>query len=240
MKNKMSLATRCIVSVLILNFLCFFIQMSFTLIAVGIGTTPLGHDVYVEENGEQVRQYTHYYADGEDKLLEQWEKEGKEYSVVEFRSDLSKSTSFFLRALTMVFSLSIFIAMIYSALWKQGDSDNNLTVYGGEKRDLFKGLKVGLIATVPFAALYLLLVINKFVTFFPGIYGVFKMANYYIFPLIDFAYGAADSVSQISLGGLLILLLTLVPVPLAAALGYYCGNKEISIKNKLIYVKEKK
>ena len=71
------------------------------------------------------------------------------------------------------------------------------------------------------------------------IYGVFKVVNLYMYPLVNWAYGAAANVSQLSVGGLLILLLTLVPVPLAAAAGYYCGNSEISLKNKLLYVKEK-
>lgn len=240
MKDKMPLVTKCLVSVLILNFLCFFIQMSFTIIAVGMGTKPLGYDVYVEVDGEDVKQYTHYYADGDDARMEEMDKQKIEYSKVEFRTSIGKVASAVVKTLTMVFTLSIFCALIYSSLWKAGDSDNNLSTYGGAPRDRLKGLKVGLLAVAPFAALYLLLVINKIHTFWPGIYGIFKIVNYYLFPLVGWGYGSAATVGDISAGGLLLLALTLIPIPLAATLGYYFGNSEVSIKNKIVYVKEKK
>lgn len=240
MQEKMSLVSKCIVSVLILNFLCFFIQMSFTIVAVGVGTKPIGYDIYMEIDGEQVKQYTHYYEDGDDARLEAMDKAGTEYNKVELRTSIGKAASFVVKGLTMVCSLSIFCALIYSALWKAGDSDNNRSVYGGGARDRLKGLKIGLMAASPFALLYVLLVINKFSTFWPGIYGIFKIANYYLFPLVTAAYGSAMNVAGISIGGLALLLLTLVPIPLAAGLGYYFGNSEISIKNKIVYVKEKK
>ncbi len=240
MQEKMPLVTKCLVSVLILNFLCFFIHMSFTIVAVGMGTEPLGYDIYTDVEGEKVKQYTHYYADGEDTKLEEMDKAEIEYQKVEFRSSIGKVASAVVETLTMVFTLSIFCALIYSSLWKAGDNDNNLSVYGGVARDKWKGLKVGLMATVPFAALYLLLVANKIHTFWPGIYGIFKIVNYYLFPLVGWGYGSAATVADISVGGLLLLALTLVPIPLAATLGYYFGNSEVSIKNKIVYAKEKK
>jgi len=236
----MPLAIKCVISVLILDFLCFFIHASFNVIATGVATEPEGYDIYVDDaEGNPVKQYRYYYTEGDDLKLAELEKNGTEYSRVDFRTPLGKGATVFIDTLTMVFTGSIFCAFIYSTLWKAGDSDNSKSVYGKAERDKLKGLKIGLMAVTPFALLYLLLLVNKFVSFTPWIYGVFKVVNLYMYPLVNWAYGAAANVSQLSVGGLLILLLTLVPVPLAAAAGYYCGNSEISLKNKLLYVKEK-
>ena len=237
----MPLAIKCVISVLILNFLCFFIQASFNIVATGVATQPAGYDIYIDDaDGNPEFQYKHLYTDGEDKKLEALDKAGTEYSRVDFRTPLGKGARFFINALTMVFTISIFCGFVYSFLWKAGDTDNNKATFGVAERDKLKGLKVGLIASVPFALLWMLLVINKFATFAPWLYGIFKAANYYLYPLVNWAYGSAMTVSEISIVGLLILLLTMVPIPLAAGLGYYFGNSEISLKNKLLYVKEKK
>ncbi len=241
MQGKVSIAVKCVISVLVLDFLCFFIGMSLNIIATGITTEPHSYDIFIKnEQGEYVKEYTHYHADGEDKRLAEYDEKKVDYRRFDYRTPMSWGTQALIDTVTMAFTFSIFCAFVYTALWRKGDKDNNLSVYSGAPRDKHYGLKVGLMATAPFALLYLLLLVNKFLTFWPGIYGVFKIVNYYLYPLVNLAYGEAISLSQLPFGSLALLLLTLIPIPLAAWLGYYCGNSEISIKNKIVYSKEKK
>ncbi len=241
MKEKLSIAAKCFAAILIVNFLCFFMFISFNVIAVGVGTTAQGYVAYQEVDGELVELYTHYYADGEDAKIEEYEQQGIEVKTSAFRSEVSPGITTAVKTLTFVSSFTIMCTMIYSILWRRGDKDNNLATFGHIKRDRLKGLKVGLLAVCPMALIYILLIINKFVEIIPGFSGLFKIANYYLFPLIDLCYAGAQSAAEIPFIGVALLLVTLVPVPALAWLGYYCGNNEISLTDKIIYVnKEKK
>ncbi len=242
MKEKLSIAAKCFAAILVIDFLCFFMFISFNVIAVGVGTTAQGYVAYKEVDGELVELYTHYYADGEDTKIKEYEEQGIEVKTSSFRSEVSPGISTAVDVITILSSLSIMCAMIYSILWRRGDKDNNLATFGHIERDKMKGLKVGLLAVSPMALLYILLWVNKFVEIIPGYSGLFKIANYYLFPLVELCFSGAQSASEIPVWGMLLLLLTLVPVPALSTLGYYCGNSEIVLTDKIIYVnhKEKK
>lgn len=239
MKQNISIALRCIASLIILNFLCFFMYISFNVIAVGVGTQSEGYVAYKEEGGEIVELYTHYYADGDDLKMKEYTDKGIEVKTSSFRTPVSEGLSTAIDVITVIFSFIILWSMIYSLLWKRGDSDNNLATFGHIEREKYKGLKIGLIADVPFLVLYLVLWADKLLSFSPAYSGIFKIANYYMFPLIDLCYKGAESAAGIPVWGMLCLLLTLVPVPLIAHIGYYCGNNEISLGDKFIYAKTK-
>ncbi len=243
MKQNISIAAKCLVSILLLDFVCFFLYMTFTAIAIGTTTKPDYYIAYKQtEDGEMEELYTHYYADGEDKKLEEYEKQGIEVRTFIYRTEMKKSTQNWVKLLSFGLTFVILFGMVYSILWKRGDRDNNLAAFEHIRPDPLRGLKIGGLAVIPSALLYLLLFISKFSSLIPGMLGIFRIFNYYMFPIVDLAFGNATVPADISLGGFAILLLTLLPIPLIAALGYYCGYKEISVKDKLIYAsnKEKK
>ncbi len=242
MKEKLSIAAKCFLSILVLDLLCFFMFISFNVIAVGVGTTAEGYVAYKEVDGEYVELYTHYYADGEDTRLAEYQEQGIEVKTSAFRSEVSSGVSVAVDIITALSSIVIMCTMIYSILWKRGDKDNNLATFGHIERDKLKGLKIGLLAISPIALLYILLWVNKFIEIIPGYSGLFKIINYYLFPIVDLCYSGAASAAEIPVWGMLLLLLTLVPIPVVAAVGYYCGNSEIVLGDKFIYVnrKEKK
>lgn len=239
MKQKLSIAIKCIASIIILNLLCFFMYISFNVIAVGVGTQSEGYVAYKEENGEIVELYTHYYADGDDTKMAEYTDNGIEVKTSSFRTPVSDGLSAAIDILTVLFSAIILWSMLYSLLWKRGDTDNNLATFGHIEREKYKGLKIGLLADVPFALLYLLLWADKLFGFSPAFSGLYKIANYYMFPLIDLCYKGAETSAEISVLGMLCLLVTLIPIPLVAHIGYYCGNNEISLGDKFVYAKTK-
>ena len=213
--------------------------ISFNVIAVGVGTQSEGYIAYKEEGGEIVELYTHYYADGDDLKMAEYTEQGVEVKTSSFRTPVSDGLSTAIDVITAVCSLIILWSMLYSLLWKRGDSDNNLATFGHIERERNKGLKIGLLADVPFLALYLVLWADKLLGFSVAYSGIFKIANYYLFPFVDLCYKGAESSAGIPVLGMLLLALTLVPIPLVAHIGYYCGNNEISLGDKFIYAKTK-
>lgn len=240
MKQNISAAAKCFLSVLLVDFMSFFLFLSITVIAVGVSTENIGYVAYsVNSEGTSEELYTYYYSDGDDTRLEEYEAQGVEVKTQNIRSEVSDGVNNAVKILTFLFTLVMFFAMIYSSLWTRGDKDNNLAAFGHIKRDKFRGLKIGLLADAPFALLYLLLAANKIHDFIPAYNFIYRTFNYYMFPLVDAAFGAAKTAGELSVGGLLLLLVTLIPMPLACSVGYYCGNNEISLRDKFVYAKDK-
>ncbi len=240
MKENMSAATKSFLSVLLVDFMSFFLFLSFTVIAVGVSTENIGYVAYaVNSEGTSEELYTYYYSDGDDTRLEEYKAQGVEIKTQNIRSTVSDSVNNLVKIITFLFTLVMFFAMIYSSLWTRGDKDNNLAAFGHIKRDKFRGLKIGILADVPFLLLYLLLAANKIHEFIPSYSAVYRTFNYYMLPIVDAAFGAAKTAGELSVGGFLLLLVTLLPLPLVCSFGYYCGNNEISLRDRFIYAKDK-
>ena len=240
MKQTLSVAAKCFFSIILVNLMCFFIYVSFVTIGLGITDTDVvAYQVYtVDEDGNVQASHTHYTKDGEDLKAKEYEAQGIEVQK-EAIKQLKPVTSKVIDGLTFFCSVVILYAFVYTHTWTRGDKDNNLATFDHIKRDKLKGLKIGLLAIIPSAVLYLALIVEKLFPYFKGMPALFKIANYYMFPIVNLFVGSAETVSQISWGGIAGLSLTLVIVPAVATLGYYCGNSEISLKEKLIYVKKK-
>jgi len=240
MKQTLSVAAKCFFSLVLVNLMCFFVYVSFVTIGLGITKTDIvAYQVYtVDEEGAMEASHVHYVADGEDLKTKEYEAQGIKVHKEEIKQ-LTPVSSTVIDIITFVCSFGILYAFIYTHTWTRGDKDNNLAIFEHIKRDKLKGLKIGLLAVSPMALIYLLLIANKIYPFFSGMLALFKISNYYMFPIVNAFVGAAKTVSDISWGGIAGLAVSLLFVPAIATLGYYCGNSEISLKEKLIYVKKK-
>lgn len=241
MKQTISLAAKCFLSVLIVDFMCFFIHVS--LVTVGLAVAPtevMGYQVYIVGEDDRLTQsHVYYISDGEDLKSKELEDQGVELKRDEMKQ-LTKSSKTVVSVLTTVCSFGLLFAFIYSKNWTRGDKDNNLAVFGHMERDGRRGLKIGLWSVLPMAVIYILLLADKIFGFVPGIFTVFKIVNYYMFFLTELFAGGAVATADISWGGMAGLALSLVFVPAFAAFGYYCGNNEISLREKFIYKKKEK
>ena len=242
MKQGASIVSKGIVTVLMINLLTLILLFSLTTLAIGMGTETIGYVAYSVDEEENVEElYTHYYKDGDDTKLKEYEDKGIEVKTQTFRSTVSKGISYTLDIVAGVLGFIMLFAFVYNLFWTRGDKDANLATYGHIALDKYRGVKLGLLITLPFAFSYLLLVVDKiFSLFSSSLYlFIYRIVNYNMYPIIEFATRGAENAQGVPTWALLLLLVTLIPIPAISALGYYCGIKGISIKDKIVYKKDK-
>ncbi len=232
-----NLVIQCIIRTLVASFIAFMIYVSITIIMVGAQTKEIGYTILYSEDGENFTEvYTHYSEDGEDTRYADYD--GKElYYKTAVRSTLSEKTNNVIRWVSQALAFILWASMIYSTVWKAGDTDVSMEE-PDKKQIILKALKSGFIADIPFAVSYLVLVITSVFKILPGYVRVHKIITFYMFAFNDVLIKGTGNGFEITFWGILGAAITLLPLPIFCTTAYYMGKKHISIKEKLIYKKE--
>ena len=131
-----------------------------------------------------------------------------------------------------LFCLVLYCPIVYMAAWSLGARDRNYVLYGHMKEDKLRGVKIGLIAIIPYfiCALFLILakagVFPDFLVLFRFIYCPFAVLLRVFLP---------DYLSDVTYWGILFSALTQLVCPITTEIGYWLGYHEISLYQKLIY-----
>lgn len=232
-----NLYMQCIIRTLVACFIAFMIYISLTIITVGTATKEIGYTILYSEDGENFTEvYTHYFEDGEDEKYADYD--GKErYYKTSIRSEIGDKTNSFIKWFSQVIALIVWGSMIYGVMWKAGDTSIDMTE-PDNKQIILKGLKTGLLADIPFAASYLILVITSLFKILPAYPRVHKILTFYMFAFNDALIKGTVNGFEITFWGILGAVVVLIPLPILCAFAYYMGKKHIIIKEKLIYKKE--
>lgn len=131
-----------------------------------------------------------------------------------------------------IFTGIFIITVISNKLYMIGFKDSNMVRIGRINEDLFKGLKIGLIAQIPpFIFLIVSVIVNlKFALF------RFLNAEYYL--LLTAAAGKSVNM-RMSPFRIAIMVLVLFIVPLIAHISYVLGYKGVDVVGKFVYKKTK-
>lgn len=229
---------RTVVSLLI----TFIIFGSITFIAVGMTVSPEGYRVLYSEdevNFETVYEYRYTGSEPKDwvdeKLNEYMDKEG--YYKETIPGQLSSTAKLVVSWISQIFSVVTFGAFIYIVNWNAGNAAADKNELGGAAIDKNRGFKAGLLSVIPFAATYLLLVIEKLTGLIPFAVTLFEIANFNCFALVQMMItGGADTISYLEL---VCLAAVLLPLPLIAGVAYRLGVRHIIIKEKIVYQNDK-
>ncbi len=237
-KNGLSLFLRLI----IVNVMCFFMVISFNVLASAAFTENIGYTAFgtSSESAEQVELYTHYYSDGEDLKLKEYEEQGYTITKSNIRSTISgKGYTVFL-VVTQLFCAILIVSFIYPNFWSMGTKDSNLVHFKHKNEDKLKGLKCGLIAVAPVLLIniFILATRNTISARVPVVLYKFLNSSYY--SVIEFIAGKASAFGELSVLSMLSLSLIQLFVPLVSFIAYLLGYKNISIGEKFIYKKSKK
>ena len=232
------MVTTCIIRTIIASLITLVVYGSFTIIATGILTKEIGYVVrYVGEDGTAEDVYTHYLEDGEDPKLEQYVNENNDkYFKVGVRSALTKGQKICVMLLTQIVSLIVWVTMIYVFIWDVGDADATKEDFGAKSYDKLRGIKAALAADIPFVVAYLMFVVNSVfggVKWYPTVY---KFLTYYLFTVNELFLPGGTS---LGVGNYIGGFVSLLPLPAIVGVAYYLGQKHISLKEKIVYTKEK-
>lgn len=132
--------------------------------------------------------------------------------------------------------LLIYSIPVYGNMWALGYKDTNREHFDRIDKDIFKGFKIGAIASIPSFILAILFILSKFNLFYNFIF-LYKLLNSELVPIINLIknrpYLPEYSVFEV----ILIALLTLIPVGISG-LCYIMGHNNFSPIYRLVYKKK--
>lgn len=220
------------------SFLCLIVWASIYAMSTALFADVVGYRVYeLDESGEHNRLVTeHYYAEGEDVNAEIPLKEGQSvYTIRQSSEKVNRNTGI----ISSIFTLLIFASFPYNMLWNVGSKERNYVNFERLDKDILFGLKVGAVATIPSAVLYVLLILGKFGVLSDAIIRWHRIINTPFIPYIDAVEGGVKAATELSFGSLLAVAVPLFFVPLVCMVGYVLGYRQISVRERLIYKKAK-
>lgn len=236
------LSVQCLLRTLLATFLSLVIFMSITFVVTGVNYKALGYEVLYSEDGENFETvYTYMYTGEEpedwvdEKLNEYMDKEG--YYKQTIPNQLSESAMSVVSWISQIIALVVWGALIYIVNWNVGNADADKHELGDAPLDKLRGLKAGLVAVIPFAVTYLILVIAKISNTFHWTVSLFKIFNYNCFAFNNMII--TNGLDSISISELLCLALVLLPLPAFAVFGYSMGVRHTILKEKIVYKNEK-
>lgn len=224
---------------LLINIMCFLVVMSIVSFGIAAFSKEIGYDAYGAKNKDEKPQllYTYYEKDGKDTKFEEYKEQG--YTITKrTHRDMNKTAETAMLIAGQIFALGILISFVYPKIWDKGNKDLNLVKFNHEKKDILKGLKIGAIATIPNAAIYLFLAVTK-----SGIsrnfrVGYYKLFNASFYSVYEFIMGDTTKMGELSTAQVLLCALPIIAVPLVAGLAYYFGYNDKTFFDKLIYKKK--
>ena len=235
-------ALKIFIKIVAVTLFCFFVAISFLVICNGFGTEKIGYTAFgVTEDDDELKElYTHYYADGKDELEKEYTDKGYALQKVTIHSEFKGGPKAIFLTLTQVVNLFILIVFIYHYLWELGAADSNLVKFNHKSLDKLRGLKIGLLASIPNILLFAIIII-----FQKGFMSGFSMQTYkfiisYFYTFAELILKGVTASSDLSAVQFLLLGALLLVIPAITEISYVLGYKGISLEEKLVYKKENK
>lgn len=232
---------------ILVSLLCLMVYFGVWVILEGVSTHEIGYRVYeLDENNNPVVVEEVYTEDGNTAPTAaptQNPDETTRYQQIEkIRSEIPGPVVVLREILCQILMLLLLIAFPYSMLWLQGDKDRNRVHFGRMQPDPWRGVRVGLMAAIPYAVVYILLVASKLSLFMDGFV---HLARFIVTPFLPLFNLVADpqtvlTTSQVPWWGIALLFLTVAALPAICGGAYHLGYKQYSIKEHLTYVKQDK
>ncbi len=135
-----------------------------------------------------------------------------------------------------IFLIPLYVSLIYSPIWTEGDRNRNMVQFGHIERDKFKGLKIGLLLTIPYLLLNLMLTLST-CGVLPDLFWLYKILNAHLWPLLNILNPIREGMSAatMSVPALIVCWLTSLYPTVISVVAYALGYKGIMVVEKLIY-----
>lgn len=239
MKEVLKGGGKLFLKTIVINIMCFFIVLSFSVLSTAAFTKNIGYTAYgtTSDSSEPTELYTYYFEDGEDTQKSAYEEEGYTVSTNSIRSALSDGGKAFFLIISQVFAFLLLCGFIYPEIWHIGTTDSNLVRFKHKNEDKFKGFKIGAVASVPNYLLLIFLVIAKLGVFPNFPLALYKFLNSSVYSFIEVISGGAIAVSELAAWRFALLFVLPLFIPAVSGISYILGYKNISVSEKFVYKK---
>lgn len=151
---------------------------------------------------------------------------------------LVKNDNLTLQIICAVVFLLSYSVPIYIGMWSIGNKDFHKQKIDNSKKELFKGFKIGLIASIPNFIVAIIFILSKLNLFPYNITIIFKFTNIELLPLINMISNKIYLPDLSLLQVISMSLLTLIP-SILCGIYYIVGNYDINLSQRLVYKENK-
>lgn len=224
----------------IVAIMCFFVVISISVLCTAAFTKNIGYTAYGTKEGsdKSVELYTYYSKDGEDTQKKEYEEQGYTVTTSNIRSSLEGTGNRVFLSVSQIFCILILTAFVYPQLWQLGTKDSNLVKFKHKNEDIFKGLKIGALSTVPALVFFLFCIIFSYTSFDIPV-SLYRFVNCQFLPLLTVISGKSSFFTELSVIKLVCIFLLLLFVPAVSFGAYLLGYRDISLLERFIYKKNK-
>ena len=233
-KKTLGVAIKVFTRVLLGIVLCAILNVSMQFVKIGVLGDEVGYRVMNRDTGKTVEEHR-YTGDETPSLRFDVPLEETEYTEAIFEA--SHTTSVVMDGLTQILLLIVLGIFPYHILWQFGNRDDTNVRYKGQRPEPFRGVKIGCIAMIPFALLWLVLVVGKFAGF--DCFQIYNLSNFPFIHFNTFVLGNIHSIFDVAMWRLFLLLPTLLFVPAVCGIAYRLGGKQFSLAEFVTFKKKK-
>lgn len=139
------------------------------------------------------------------------------------------------RVVCQLLNFCVLFSLPYGLAWQAGSSDRNKHLFGRVKEDRRKGLKAGVIASIPFFLLSVLLILARAGLFTGEYLYPYRLLSCIFFPLNYSLLAGTLSLGEMGWGVVILSACTNLILPIIPAFGYALGYRELSIHERFFY-----
>lgn len=137
--------------------------------------------------------------------------------------------------LSQIFMLVLLFVLVYAVTWQQGDKDHNFEDFGRMQADQYRGLRVGLLASIPTGLMTLGLLFSRLTGLLPNFIFWYRLGMLQFAPINNALSAGTSWTCHVTWWILPVAVLCWATLPLIAHIGYRFGYKRYSIGEHFIY-----
>lgn len=235
-KRTLGVSGKVLLRLVLATVLCVILYFSMMFIATGMFSNVIGYQIHEEnENKEIVLVKEHIYEDGEEHLTK---ADIEDNQVLTALREVPPATLKVFNVLSQIVMLIVFAIFPYHILWEFGNRDDTKVRYKGQRPDPWRGFRVGGFAMVPYALLWVLLLMAKFDVMPTWYVEAYRWINIPFMPFINWVTSNGD-LQNTAVWQLLLLLPILLFIPAVCGIAYRMGHNQFSIREHMVFAKKK-
>lgn len=229
-KKTLAVAGKVLLRLILVSVLCVILYFSMLAIATGVFSDVVGYQVY-DTTTEESQNY--YFADGA--LAEDKPTQTETVIVTDLRA-VSDGTLATFNVISQIMMLIVLAIFPYHILWEFGNRDDTNVRYKGQKPDAFRGVKVGALACVPYALLWIGVLLVKFGLLPDSFVLAYRLAHVPFMPFVN-TITSNGLIAETAIWKLFLLLIPLGFIVAVCGIAYRLGHKQFSVRERLVFAK---
>lgn len=230
-KRTLAVSGKVFLRLLLCTVLCAIMYFSMLTIATALFSDVIGFQVYdtQSQKGENF-----YFVDG---VTADDKPETTENQIVTDLRAVSDKTLVVFQIVSQIMMLIVLAIFPYHILWGFGNRDDTNVRYKGQRPDPLRGYKIGMLASIPYAVLWVLLLLTKYGVMPTSFTEVFRWATIPFMPFVNWLTMNGNIV-QTSVWQIVALLPVVAFVPAVCGISYQLGHRQFSIREHLVFAKK--